>query len=46
LIKKGLVFSPNLKMMALIEKNMEDGKDMIGLYDISQSLGNGDIKGP
>jgi hypothetical protein len=29
------VFSPNLKMMALIEKNMDDGKDMIGLYDIS-----------
>ena len=35
---KGLRFSPNQKMMALIEKNMEDGKDVIGLYDLSHSL--------
>ena len=33
-------------MMALIEKNLEDGKDMIGLYDISQSMGKSEIKGP
>lgn len=31
--KKGLVFSGNGKMMALIEKNEETGKDMVGLYD-------------
>lgn len=34
----GVAFSPNLKMMALIEKNFEDNNDMIGLYDISASV--------
>lgn len=35
---KGVVFSPNKKIMALIEKNMEDSKDVIGLYDLSSAL--------
>ena len=34
----GIAFSPNRKIMALIEKNFEDNKDMIGLYDLSTSL--------
>ena len=42
---KGLAFSPNLKIMALIEKNLEDSRDMIGLYDLSSSLAAG-YKGP
>lgn len=36
--KIGLQFSPNNKMLAVIQKNMENSKDMIGLYDISASL--------
>ena len=42
---KGLCFSPNLKIMALIEKNMEDSRDMVGLYDLSSSLST-QAKGP
>lgn len=42
---RGIRFSPNLKMMALIEKDPQDGKDLIGLYDISQSM-NATSKGP
>ena len=34
----GIAFSPNLKMMALIQKNEENSKDMIGLYDISITM--------
>jgi WD40 repeat protein len=34
----GLAFSPNQKIMALIEKDTEESKDMIGLYDLSTSL--------
>jgi len=32
-------------IMALIEKNMEDSQDMIGLYDLTNSL-RPDYKGP
>jgi hypothetical protein len=31
--------------MALIEKSVEDSRDMVGLYDLSASL-SGDSKGP
>ena len=34
---RGIRFSPNLCIMALIEKDQQEGKDLIGLYDISQS---------
>jgi hypothetical protein len=37
-LQRGLVFSPNRKIMALLEKNFDDSKDMIGLYDLSTSL--------
>lgn len=42
---RGLCFSPNNKIMALIEKNLEDSRDMIGLYDLSTSLSSS-AKGP
>ena len=42
---RGVRFSPNNKMMALIEKNTDDGKDVIGLYDLSHSL-DPNYKGP
>ena len=42
---RGLAFSPNQKIMALIEKNAEDSKDMIGLYDLSYAL-HPMVKGP
>ena len=35
---KGIAFSPNKKILALIEKNVEESRDMIGLYDLSVSL--------
>lgn len=35
---KGVAFSPNDKVMAVIQKNLEDGKDLIGLYDLTESI--------
>ena len=42
--QRGYCFSPNKKIMALIEKN-EDSKDLVSLYDLSQSMSVG-MKGP
>jgi len=36
--QRGIAFSANNKIMALIEKNLDDSKDMIGLYDMSVSF--------
>jgi hypothetical protein len=44
-LQRGIAFSPNLKVMALIEKNLEDGRDMIGIYDLSSSLSTA-VRGP
>ena len=35
---RGIAFSPNNKIMAVIEKNLQDGRDMVSLYDLSQSM--------
>ena len=42
----GIAFSPNKMIMALLEKNLEDGRDMVGLYDLSASLCPPEIKCP
>lgn len=35
---RGLVFSPNRKIMALLEKSPDENRDLIGLYDLSAAL--------
>mmetsp|Transcript_13438 Transcript_13438/g.22875 ORF Transcript_13438/g.22875 Transcript_13438/m.22875 type:complete len:424 (-) Transcript_13438:21-1292(-) len=42
--QRGYAFSPNRKIFALIEKSLEDGRDMVGLYDLSASLAPASIK--
>lgn len=37
-LARGVKFSPNLSTMALIEKSAQDGKDIIGIYDLSRSM--------
>lgn len=34
---RGISFSPNRKLMALAEKNSTDGKDSIGVYDVTKN---------
>jgi hypothetical protein len=36
--QRGLAFSPNRKVMALIEKSSDESRDLIGLYDLSAAL--------
>lgn len=37
-LQKGLVFSPNRKLMALLEKSEDESKDLVGIYDLSNAL--------
>ena len=43
--QKGLAFSPNRKVMALIEKSTDESRDLIGLYDLSAALAT-NVRGP
>lgn len=34
---RGICFSPNKKVMVLAEKNSTDGKDSLGIYDVTKN---------
>lgn len=43
---RGVAFSPDKRIMALVEKNAEDARDMVGLYDLSQAMAGSDVRAP
>ena len=43
---RGIAFSPDRRIMALIEKNNEDARDMIGLYDLTVCLTGSEVRAP